>query len=1018
MSRFILLLVLSAATSLASAPLTYVHPLPGSAEHNPETTLIIRAANETLLEIPNLRWSVVGSRSGKHTGQTIVSDNTVIFKSHEPFHWSERVEVRIEGLASPFEFDFTIKKEPVPLNKTVISAETSDLMPPTSEPVRIYNGIAVPSDFPKITTAIHGETAPGRLYYASTFFDNNSRSNYIMILNNDGSPYFYRKYARTGLGSGDFKVLPNGMLTFYHYQGSEDGFHVILDRNFVEIDSIRAAHGYRTDNHEMLLLPNGRYLLIAEDDRRVDLSGIVAGGKKDAIVQGNYLQEVDGNGNVYWEWRCWDHLDIRDVDGIDLRANYIDYVHLNSIAVDYDGHYVLSLRNFSEMCKINSTTGDIIWRFGGAKNQFAINDDVRMSYQHCTKPVPGKPDHYTVFDNGNTRTPQFSRAVEYKLDVAGRKADKVWEYRYPKANYKNIMGTTQRLENGNTFIDWSDWPPSLGCEVDADNRLLFEIRVEGISSYRAYRFDWNGKMLRPYLLSENYGDAIRLIFNQFGDDQVAYYNIYLGQNNNALTRVDSSKTTFKDIDIFALENNQEYYFAVTAVDQNGRESGFSNIERQTVKQVLPNSNLVVNGEFVNMSNWRLVRNNGARANSTIDDQGQYKITVTEPGNGLPDVRLYQENLFLLSGKDFVFEFDAYASQPRAIQAAVFSADGNINYGSIGLTALTTRKKRFTYTFFMNQRTDQSARVAFLCGGERGEVFIDNVSLIYLKGDDVLQPLPPKWRHQDVGTPDFAGTAGIQNDRFVVHASGSDIWGQSDAFHFVFREIEGDAEISARVYSVDETHAWAKAGVMIRGSLDPSSQHAIMAATGASGMAFQWRAEKGGSSSHQPGASMHAPYWVKLTRKNNTLTGYESPDGVSWRQVHTQQIVMPAKAYVGMAVTSHQNDVIGRAQFENVSLLSNAAQVGTAPVAQFALHPAFPNPFNTSAVIRFELPFAERVVLKIFDLRGREVQTLVDDRRPAGVHEVLFDAKEYASGVYLYRLEAGAFVSVRKTILVK
>lgn len=1018
MRRTVIIVNLLFAMSVLGATFTYVHPLPGSVEHNPETTLIVRLNDEAAGETANLRWSVVGSRSGEHAGRTIIAGATVIFRPDAPFQLAEQVRVRVDGLSVPLEFDFTIKKEHIAVAEAMTVAEAAEPNLPTAEPVRLYNGVAVPSDFPKITTTVYGETTPGRLFYASTFFDNNSRSNYIMILNNDGSPYFYRKYARTGLGSGDFQVLPNGRLAFYHYQGSEDGFHVILDHNFVEIDSIRAAHGYRTDNHEMLLLPNGRYLLIAEDDRRVDLSGVVAGGKKDALVQGNYLQEVDGAGNVYWEWRTWDHLDIRDVDGIDLRANYIDYVHLNSIAVDHDGHYVLSLRNFSEMCKINSTTGAIIWRFGGAKNQFAVNDDVRMSHQHFIKPVHGKPNQYTIFDNGNTRSPQFSRAVEYRLDVAKRTADKVWEYRYSKANFKGMMGAAQRFENGNTFIDWSDWPPSLGCEVDADNRLLFEIKVEGISSYRARRFDWNGKMSTPYLLSEIFGDAVRLIFNKFGDDQVAYYNIYLGQNSNALARVDSSSKTFKDIDLFSLENNRDYFFAVTAVDKNGVESGFSNIERQTVKQVLPNVNLVLNGDFTNMSNWRLVRNNGARASGAVDDQGQYKMTITDPGTNRSDVQLFQENLFLLNGKDFIFEFDAYASQPRAIQAGVFSANGQINYGSIGLTGLTTRKKRFTYTFFMNQRTDQNARLAFQCGGETGEVFIDNVSLVYLQSDDRLLALPPRWRNQDVGDPDIAGSAGLQNDRFVVQASGSDIWGQSDAFHFVFREIEGDAEISARVYTIDETNTWAKAGVMIRSSLEPASQHAMMAATGAAGMAFQWRSESGGSSSHQAATNVRAPYWVKLKRKNNTLTGYESADGVNWRLVRQENIVMNAKAYFGLAVTSHQDGVLCRAQFEHVSLLSNAAEIETPSFGQFALHSAFPNPFNNSTVIRFDLPYAERIKLTVFDLRGRELLTLLNGKMTAGRHHVTFDAQDFAAGVYFYRLEAGAFVDVHKMILVK
>jgi hypothetical protein len=79
---------------------------------------------------------------------------------------------------------------------------------------------------------------------------------------------------------------------------------------------------------------------------------------------------------------------------------------------------------------------------------------------------------------------------------------------------------------------------------------------------------------------------------------------------------------------------------------------------------------------------------------------------------------------------------------------------------------------------------------------------------------------------------------------------------------------------------------------------------------------------------------------------------------------------------------------------------------------------YPNPFNPSTTIKFEIPQSSVVRLSVFDMLGREVSVLVNERRDAGVHDVKFDGSNLASGVYLYRLTAGSFVETRKLVLVR
>jgi len=86
--------------------------------------------------------------------------------------------------------------------------------------------------------------------------------------------------------------------------------------------------------------------------------------------------------------------------------------------------------------------------------------------------------------------------------------------------------------------------------------------------------------------------------------------------------------------------------------------------------------------------------------------------------------------------------------------------------------------------------------------------------------------------------------------------------------------------------------------------------------------------------------------------------------------------------------------------------------------EFRLEQNYPNPFNPSTTIRYQIPINSHVSLKVYDVLGNEVATLVDEYREAGRYEVEFNAKGLASGVYFYKLQAGIFVETKKMLLVK
>ncbi len=101
-----------------------------------------------------------------------------------------------------------------------------------------------------------------------------------------------------------------------------------------------------------------------------------------------------------------------------------------------------------------------------------------------------------------------------------------------------------------------------------------------------------------------------------------------------------------------------------------------------------------------------------------------------------------------------------------------------------------------------------------------------------------------------------------------------------------------------------------------------------------------------------------------------------------------------------------------------SLLTATDVEETSITTKYALNQNYPNPFNPSTVINYQLPEAGQVSLKVYDVLGNEISTLVNEFKQAGVYNAPFSSSQLSSGIYFYRLQAGNFVSVRRMMLIK
>ena len=212
--------------------------------------------------------------------------------------------------------------------------------------------------------------------------------------------------------------------------------------------------------------------------------------------------------------------------------------------------------------------------------------------------------------------------------------------------------------------------------------------------------------------------------------------------------------------------------------------------------------------------------------------------------------------------------------------------------------------------------------------------------------------------------------------YTLTGSGTDIWNVGtagdyhDEFHFAYKTLTGAGSITARVVSVQNTNGWAKAGVMIRQTLEGGSKHAFACITPSNGVASQGRIDTGGDSFNYNESGFAPPHWVKLERDmagNFTVT--HSTDGTTWQGVAgatPQNIQMGSNVYIGLALTSHDAALTCEAVFSNVTTTGNVSgqwahqDIGIVSNAAEPLYVAVSNASGAPAVVTNDDPAAAQI----------------------------------------------------------
>lgn len=274
-----------------------------------------------------------------------------------------------------------------------------------------------------------------------------------LILDGSGNIIFYR----TIENASDFKAYPNGMMSFFYLKN-----YYLMDSAFRIIDSVSCVNGIKTDNHDFQILPNGNYLLLGKEETEMDLSAFrvflhkgVTGSRHAKVITG-VIQELNPKKELVNEWKSKRFFDIEKADPFFLDDTLlVDLTHFNSVAVTPDSNWLISVRYYNEVIKVNRKTGSVIWRLGGENNQFSLEgDSVFFLAQHDAREL--KPGIISLFDNGyaSAQKKHASRAVEYKLDTANKTVKLLWSYSFSDNLITEFGGNSQKLPNGNGVINY------------------------------------------------------------------------------------------------------------------------------------------------------------------------------------------------------------------------------------------------------------------------------------------------------------------------------------------------------------------------------------------------------------------------------------------------------------------------------------------------------------------------------------------------------------------------------------
>ena len=376
-----------------------------------------------------------------------------------------------------------------------------------------------------------------------------------MILDSNGRYVWLKPASKTAPDTLNLQVQRyNGkpVLTYYDGTVANTGemtgtWHVLNDR-YREIAKFGKLDGWDPSGHEFYVTKDGHALVTGYKhipNRDLTAKG---GGPSQTLLDSGVMEYDIKTGALLRVWSADEHIPMSQ--GVppaspNNPAAY-DPWHINSIDVDSQGNWLVSMRNTWAIYKINPTTGAIIWTLGGNASDFAIPGDVAFAFQHDGRWRPN--GEISMFDNdccGFIPQPSGppkaappihgaqSRGMQIKVDENAKTVSLVTENKL----YDLISGTQgnrQVLANGNVMLGWGQQP--FFSEFSKTGKLLLSVRFpDPDESYRVYRYAWHGHPTgKPLAAARPSGRRTRVYASWNGATDVAAWRIWAGPSSRRL----------------------------------------------------------------------------------------------------------------------------------------------------------------------------------------------------------------------------------------------------------------------------------------------------------------------------------------------------------------------------------------------------------------------------------------------------------------------------------------------------
>jgi hypothetical protein len=356
----------------------------------------------------------------------------------------------------------------------------------------------LPHDFPQLAVTQRTNPPPG-WYLTGNLSSKNGSGTYAMVLDNHGTPVWYRQGALPGVIN--TTLLNDGTIAWMNFPVGP-GFGWVAsgayeDYNLqTQVTKWIKAPISPMDFHELHPMANGDLMVQSTPLLTgVDLTPISL--PANSTIVDCVVQEMDPLGHLVWQWRASDHLNLTEsvkpaLNTVNGQTVY-DIWHCNSIDTNATSQLVLvSMRETNALFMINKTTSKVVWKLGGTTSNrdgakiLTITGDPEGAFngQHDARIQPG--GDISLYDDQTFNPAGVARGVEYHLDLAAGTASLVWSFLSPDGHNSPATGNFRRLLNGtDNVICWGAKPTTLFTEVDASGNVLLNVTFpSGESVYR------------------------------------------------------------------------------------------------------------------------------------------------------------------------------------------------------------------------------------------------------------------------------------------------------------------------------------------------------------------------------------------------------------------------------------------------------------------------------------------------------------------------------------------------------